>query len=378
MKKICIIGDFCYPSFAGGSSKHVYDIMAGFDRRGIETRLQTRRKSDSNLYSADDADAETIYRRWVAEGRVKEFATGRIFNPFSYLKGIRSVDFVLIEHPVMGLFGAMAARMAGKKTIYHYHGPIHLEYAAKTGRKGGLKYRLLWLMQKMTAALSHKILFHSEYMKGVAVREHGVAPAKCVLLPPYIDPRDPADEPRLPCEIDPEKVNILIPRRLTARTGVVEFLTLFNELSDELAGRFTVYVTGVGELEPQVRELAARNPGNVRYLGFVTYEQLWALYRRMTAVAVPTLDLEGFGYVILEALSCGAGAIVSTTCGGGYDFVRQNLGDDFCFDVSDKRSVRAALEFIARRPKSPSDYRAVADRFSTDAMLDTYIRDILR
>lgn len=375
MMKINIIGDFCYPNYAGGSSKHVYDLMCNFPKEGIEVTLQTRKKSADSQYSADDSEAEKEYRLWKEQGKIKEFSIFRMFNPFQYIRKIRNATHVLIEHPVMGLQGALVARLLGKKVIYHYHGPLHLEYYSKTNRKG-FKYGLLWLMQKWTILFSDMIIFHSHYMQNVAIKEHRVLPGKCKLLPPYIDPKQNITVD-LPCPIDRSKINILIPRRLTARTGVVEFLTMYNRLDKEFTDKFMIYITGVGELQQKVESLAGQNPLSVKYLGFVTYEQLWALYGQMDAVAVPTLDLEGFGYVILEAMACGAAAIVSITCGGGYEFVSEQLGKQYCFDVYNEQSIRNALMLIARKEKERFYYKEIADNFSTQAMIDVYINNIL-
>lgn len=377
MLKINIIGDFCYPSFAGGSSKHVYDIIHGFKALGYQVTLQTRKKSSNNNYAAtSDIKADKEYEQWVKDGTVSEYSIAMILIPLMYLKKIKDADYVILQHPVMGFFGGIMSKILRKKIIYHYHGPIHLEYASKEKNKNKLKYYALWAIQKLTIALADKVLFHSEYMKGVAINEHNIPIRKCFYLPPYIEPKGDIIISERTFNIDSSKINILIPRRLTARTGVVEFLMAFNSIYKQVSP-YTIYITGVGELQEEVELLASKNPTNVKYLGFVTYDQLWQLYSEMTCVAVPTIDLEGFGYVILEALSCGAGAIVSKTCGGGYDFVKENLGCEFSFDVKNPDSIKKVLDYIASSPMNRIDCIDISKRYTTDKMMEVYTTQIL-
>ena len=84
MKKILIIGDYCYPNYAGGSSKHVYDLMKNFPSE-FDLKLITRAKNKANRYVAHDDDAENVYRIWKHKGRVKELTYISIINPFFFL-----------------------------------------------------------------------------------------------------------------------------------------------------------------------------------------------------------------------------------------------------------------------------------------------------
>ena len=319
--KVLIIGDFCYPNYMGGSSKH------------------------------------------VCEGRITEVSTKHIFNPFTYLRHIRKADIVVLQHPVMGLFGGLWGRLYAKPIIYHYHGPLHLEYSMKTG-KNGLHYKLLWLMQKVTVLLSNFVLTHSDYMKRVSIKEHKVPTSKCIYLPPYIKRHE--IRKNLSYIKNNAKIKLLIPRRLTSRTGVIEFLNSFLTFPDDFRSRFDVFVTGKGELQSQVESLVAKDPDNLHYIGFVSYDDLWALYSKVDSVVVPTLDLEGFGYVILEGFSCGSSAIVSYTC-----------GDDYVFDVYSPESVKKALLAVQRNRYQREVFIHIADKYTTENMIKYYLDNIL-
>lgn len=374
MKKVTIISDFCYPNYMGGSSKHVYDLICNLPTNVVDWNLITRATSKSNKYCADEIQAQKKYDSFKKSRRIKEVNILNIFNPFTYWNKIRNSEYVVLQHPVMGLFGAIIGRCLNKKNIYHYHGPIHIEFMMKTGRRG-IHYWLLWLIQKITVMLSDTVLTHSNYMRAISQREHDVPSKKSIYLPPYIE-RVNRNVP-LPYFSDDDKIKLLIPRRLTARTGVVEFLETFLKLPFRIRTKYQIYISGKGELQTNIESLASQDTENIRYIGFISYDELWSLYNKVDAVVVPTLDLEGFGYVILEAMSCGAMPIVSKTCGGGYDFVTRYLGESFTFDVHSSESILKALKTVANKKNNRNCFEGIASQFTTENMINKYISEIL-
>jgi len=70
---------------------------------------------------------------------------------------------------------------------------------------------------------------------------------------------------------------------------------------------------------PMAARLRRKAPGNVRFLGWVTREQLRDAYRQAAAVLVP--NVEDFGMATVEALACGT-PVVGLTAAGTADIVR--------------------------------------------------------
>lgn len=359
----------------GGSSKHVFDLIVEFMKiDSLQFKLITRGK-ENGLYSADEHDAQQIYENIKKNGNIIELNKSKIFNPLSYFRYLKEANYVILQHPVMGLMGGVLGKLLRKKIIYHYHGPIHEEYRLKTGKKG-LYYNLLWLFQKITVLCSDKVLTHSDYMRDIAVKEHSLPIAKSIFLPPYIEAHEKSMH--LKFLKNNNKTKLFIPRRLTARTGVVEFLNTFLSLDKSNRDRFDIYISGKGELKEKVEGLVKYDPDNLKYVGFLSYDELWSMYHKIDSVVVPTLDLEGFGYVILEALSCGANAIVSKTCGGGYEFAEKYLSKDNTFDVFSKESVLAALTMIEESRNSRDKNMVIANEFTIKRMIDKYVNIILK
>lgn len=117
--------------------------------------------------------------------------------------------------------------------------------------------------------------------------------------------------------------------QVTYRKGIHHLLKVMDRFSENdvelyLAG-------GYSEATPFVQDY--KNRKNIHFLGFVTRDVLASLYQKSDVFVFPTLG-EGYGMVILEALSCGVPCIVSDLAGGddaiveGYNGFKFKAGDD--------------------------------------------------
>lgn len=372
-KKILIIGDFCYPNYSGGSSKHIYDLIQNYPKDKTNIVLITRKKFKNSSYIINDNNAENWYSNYKKENLVIELNKWNLFNPLKYLTQVIKSDIILIEHPIMGIIGSFLGYLSNKKIYYHYHGPIHLEYILKKKTQTkNLIYHILWIIQYITAILSNRIVVHSKYMSSIAKKEHNIKEKKIIYLSAYIN----INNTEIP-NIKNEKMRLLIPRRLTQRTGVLLFLQNYLQLPKAFIDKFHITITGIGEDSNNVTKYANIYPDNLTYLGFVSSDTLNTLYAISDSIIVPTIDLEGFGYVILEAFSNGCSALVSKTCGGGYEFIEQELSENYVFDVFSPESIKEKLEFILLHKEDRFFYKKIAEKYSSEKILSEYFNLIL-
>lgn len=95
------------------------------------------------------------------------------------------------------------------------------------------------------------------------------------------------------------------------RKGIHHLLKVMEKFGD---GQVELYLAGgYSESTPIYQDY--KDKKNIHFLGFVTRDVLASLYQKSDVFVFPTLG-EGYGLVILEALSCGVPCIVSNLAGG--------------------------------------------------------------
>ena len=95
------------------------------------------------------------------------------------------------------------------------------------------------------------------------------------------------------------------------RKGIHHLLKVMDGINEEDVELFLA--GGYDETTPFYKQY--KNRKNIHFLGFVTRDVLAELYQKCDVFVFPTLG-EGYGLVVLEALSCGVPCIVSDLAGG--------------------------------------------------------------
>jgi glycosyltransferase involved in cell wall biosynthesis len=142
----------------------------------------------------------------------------------------------------------------------------------------------------------------SEFVKNELIKK-GFPPAKLRVLPFGLDARG------ITPAIGWDEGYVLYVGQLAEEKGVWMLLRAAKNLPQI---KFKLVGCG-GEEERMKRAAAALN--NVEFVGFVSGEALWSLYRRARCLVVPSLWQEVFGLVALEAMAAGKPVIASNIGG---------------------------------------------------------------
>ncbi len=165
----------------------------------------------------------------------------------------------------------------------------------------------------------------------------------------------------------PERPYFLFVGRLEKIKGLQDVIAAFRRYDGA-----DLLVAGDGEYGETLRALAADIP-RVRFLGRLPYEALRALYRGAIAAIVPSVCLEAFGMVVIEAFAEGAPAIVRRL--GALPEVVEESGGGFVY-ATEEELIRA-METLRADPslrralgeKGRAAYRA---RWTPEAHLAQY------
>lgn len=128
------------------------------------------------------------------------------------------------------------------------------------------------------------------------------------------------------------------------RKGIHHLLKVMDRFDES---QVELYLAGgYSKSTPIYQEYKSKK--NVHFLGFVTRDVLASLYQKSDVFVFPTLG-EGYGLVILEALSCGVPCIVSDLAGGD-DAIIEGI-NGFKFKAGNDDELYSKIKWFLDNPQ---------------------------
>jgi len=219
------------------------------------------------------------------------------------------------------------------------------------------------LIEKATARLAvHRagaLLCISEWTRADLVQRFPAAARKAVAIPLAASEPPDVDAEAAVAAVGLDRAYVLAVGTLEPRKNLGRLVAAWSMLPGELRASRTLALVGPKgwELDEVLGPLKAAED-DVRLLGFVSEEELAALYARCELFAYPSL-YEGFGLPVLEAMQAGAAVVTSRTSS-----LPEVGGDAVAYvDPLDVRDIAAALERLLRDPDERERLgRAAAER----------------
>ena len=142
---------------------------------------------------------------------------------------------------------------------------------------------------------------------------------------------------------------ILFASKLTARKRPMDLISAFNRISQQGIEAALAFV-GSGELEPTLREYAARHKlEDVYFFGFQNQSELPNFYAAAELFVFPS-ENEPWGLVLNEVMCAGLPVVVTKEIGAVPDLV-VNGSNGFLFDVGDVDQLAEHLLVLLRSPE---------------------------
>ncbi|HEU5003745.1 MAG TPA: glycosyltransferase family 4 protein [Actinomycetota bacterium] len=358
-----LLGMGWFPDQPGGLNRYLRDLAralagGGSDVRAVVVGPVSRQPEDPEVLAVPGA--RSVPRRMLAYARVAARA-GRTAT-------VVDAHFALYAFlPIV--VPAVASRIRRLPLVVHFQGP----WADESASAGEQRRWVVWAKRRLERAVYRRarhIVVLSGAFRRLLVERYGVVPWGITVIPPGVDlhrfrPGDRAaarTRLRLP---DDHWVCVAV-RRQVPRMGLDTLLRAWSTSLGE-DPRAVLVLAGDGPLRSDLEALAARLgiASRVRFLGWVSEDDLVACYRSADACVVPSVALEGFGLVALESLACGT-PVIATDVGGLPDAL---VGLDPSAIVPAGDSGALARRLLAARTGAralpdPAACRAHAEEFS--------------
>ena len=292
---------------------------------------------------------------------------------FDLTRQTSPVDVAMIHQSLAGLGPILSRYRTVSRWVYVCHSLAQEEYLTRAERatttlervRRRLSARARSWIERMVMRRCHHVVVLSEFMKQQVMATHGIASRHITVVPGAADPGTfypPHDRNEIRRELKlPESRTILFTvRNLVPRMGLENLLEAMTMLGQE-PRNLLLLIGGEGQLRPRLEELI-RSKGlqdEVQLLGFVPEDQLAKYYQASDLVVMPTLQLEGFGLVTVEALACGT-PVMGTPVGAIPEVLR-TVDPLFVTEGTDGVSLAKTLRLVLERFRDQPGER---ERFS--------------
>jgi glycogen(starch) synthase len=294
---------------AAGSERYFWDLLEALPPTGIDVHGLV--VGDPAITQASNAAVESFAPEGgPAVARVK--ALRRAVS-----RNIGRNQIVVSHHAQHALPVLDVVR--SRPLVVHCHGPL-----VREGRGEGMSVKELMMRsiaERFVYARAERIIVLSRAFGDILQHDYHVPAAKIRVVPGGVDlTRFQADvtktDARRRLGWPTDRPMFFTARRLAPTKGLDRLIDAMPEIISDAPSTMLV-IAGSGpltaQLEQQVQELGLGEC--VRFAGYVDENTLRLMYRAADALIVPTVALEGFGLVVVEALACGTPALVTPVSG---------------------------------------------------------------
>jgi glycosyltransferase involved in cell wall biosynthesis len=274
-------------------------------------------------------------------------------GPLSECIDDQRFDAVVAHQPLIFSFLRRRRSLRKLPVVYVYHSPWHAEYLSNNEKRSAsvtfLPAFLRKQVERSCVRAAVKVIVLSEYMKRRVMRTHAIAADDIVVNPGGADTQrfeSQPDREQLKRKIGfpPGKVHLLTVRNLERRMGLDRLIQSMVYLKKAYPQIYLI-IGGSGyekqRLEGMIRR--CRLEKDVRLAGFIPYRRLPDYYAAADFFVLPTRQLEGFGLVTTESLSCGT-PVLGTPVGGTPEILKP-LNPDFVFQDNTPQAMAEGILF---------------------------------
>jgi glycosyltransferase involved in cell wall biosynthesis len=363
MKYLCVV-EYFFGVTPGGSGRVAWDIAQAMRDRGHSVTLLCYQSGDEEEGAVDYAGIRIVrFKKKILPiwhpSRLKAIIDSTASACRRWL-GDGHWDVVHVHSPLMGL-GVVSALGRTPRYISTVHSPVVMEQEIIWRHQGLIGRMKLLFGRKVLANAEARMLnsasaIHtlSEFTRNKIDEAYGVG-QRVTVIPHWYQ--------KLTADIDkraarkalgwPDEATVFFTvRGLQPRYGLDTAISALAPLVRDQKCYF--YIGGIGPLRQSLENLASRLGGGerIRFMGRLSDTDLELAYSAADMFILPTLALECFGLIMIEAFSFGCPVIA--TDAGAIPELMQPILPDCIVPAGDAEALREkARQFMEHRINLP-------------------------
>jgi len=315
--KIGMIGRSIPPFDRGGIQTHIAELSKAIADKGIETHVFI--VGEGSKRPGKEIKQKNLLVHPIRCVPLPRLTLGEYMSySLNCARHVRQYDLDLIHGHSMYSFGyALIKKLPYVATL---HGTQYNEF------KNSLLYGASpnhiitdfssMIMERYSGKKADKIIVVSNENRQDVIAQYGIAEEKIATIPNGVNVS----------RFQPSKCEsktIIFVGRLHERKGIDKLLSSFSNVIKK-DSEAKLRIVGSGEDEARLKKIAKQlnlTSKNLKFLGFVPEKELPDLYSSSSIFALPSY-YEGFGIVLIEAMSAGL-PLVSVRTGGATEVIEE-------------------------------------------------------
>ncbi|MEJ5359471.1 MAG: glycosyltransferase family 4 protein [Desulfobacterales bacterium] len=367
--KIVFLADVSAARVIGGAERVLAEEARGLARRGHRVTVLCRAPGPAPTAEEELAPGLREIRCPFAPRRPHRLLSATwpaVRRTLSRLRRHGGVDCLDIHQPIAA-FGAAGVAFPELPAVYTCHSLAHEEYLSRNRKPAMRRVQagIRRLIERRVMRSCRRVVTLSRYTAEKAMRAHGIPAERIEFIPGGVDPerfRPALDREglRRRLGLEPGRRLLLTVRNLVPRMGLENLIAAMADIAPGVP-EAVLWIGGEGPLREalEARTQALGLERRVRFLGFVPEETLPELYAAADLFVLPSLDLEGFGMVTLEALASGL-PVLATPVGGSVEILSPLDRGLLLEGTSVEALGRGVLSFLHRLAADPQAGRRLS------------------
>lgn len=365
---VLMVSDVSPLAMEGGGERVLWEQASGLATRGCRIRIVARSASSDAQHRLDHHGVQIRLfptdQRSLARFLLSSIVEAR--RAVTSALAEERADVLQLYQPFSGYGCLRSDRVRGIPILYSFLSPAPLEYISRRGmtarHRPGLIGRvaqiMLWAIERTCLLHATQVHVLSDFSAGQLWKLYRIPSDRIVKIPGGADVhrfRPAADRRALRQALGlPEDSPVLLTvRNLEARMGL-DLLIRAMAILRRHAPDVLLLIGGAGSLQTPLEALTASLDlqQHVRFLGYIPESDLPGYYQAADAFVLPTRELEGFGLVTVEALSCGTPVLGTAT--GATPEILSDLDPSLVLqDTTPEAMAEDLMRFLAAHHRDP-------------------------